>query len=168
MRHDREVSDEFGGDAACWLPRVCNDCGQVVERPEDHHCVRGIGLDRVAPPAGPGGVVWALSGERQLEVNLVALGPDDAIAEHVNATVDVVVVVLDGTVTVAIDGVRRGLTYHDLLLVPRGAVRRLTAGATGARYLSIHVAQPGPTIRGTGGGPPPTPDDARPGPTGGE
>jgi quercetin dioxygenase-like cupin family protein len=143
------VSDEGGGDAACWLSRVCDDCGQLVEGPEGHRCVRGIGLDLVTSPPGPGGVVWALSGERQLEVNLVGLGADGAIGEHLNATVDVVIVVLDGSLTVAVDGVRRVLTRHDLLLVPRGARRGLTAGASGVRYLTIHVARAGPTISGT-------------------
>jgi quercetin dioxygenase-like cupin family protein len=168
VRHDGDVSDEGGGDAACWLPRVCDHCGQVVERPEDHRCVRGTGLDRVPAPAGAGGVVWALSGERQLEVNLVVLGPHDAIAEHLNATVDVVIVVLDGAVTVVIEGVRRPLTQHDLLLVPRGTRRSLTAGAPGVRYLAIHIARPGPAISGTGGGPPPPRVDDPPGPTGPE
>jgi hypothetical protein len=38
VRQEGDVSDEGGGDAACWLPRVCDHCGQVVERPEDHRC----------------------------------------------------------------------------------------------------------------------------------
>ena len=150
MRQHRGVSDA-GGDAACWLSRVCEECGQLVEGGDEHHCVRDVGLDAVTPAAGPGGVVWSLGGERQLEVNLVALASEDAIAEHLNTTVDVVVVVLDGSVAVAVDGVGRVLTRHDLLLVPRGARRAFAAGAGGVRYLAVHVARPGPMIEGTGG-----------------
>ena len=145
MTHDREVSDE-GGDRACWVDQVCEQCGRLVERPGEHRCVRSVSLDLVEPLRGPGGVVWALGGERQLEVNLVALGPGGAIGEHVNATLDVVVVVLEGSATVALDGVARPVGRHDLLLVPRGARRGVTAGAGGVRYLSIHVARPGPAI----------------------
>jgi quercetin dioxygenase-like cupin family protein len=135
-----------GGDAACWLPQVCEQCGQVLERPMDHRCVRAVGLDRVVPPPGPDGVVWALGGERQLDVNLVVLGPSGGIGEHGNPAVDVAMVVLDGSAQVTIDGVARPLAPHDFVFVPRGARRGVTAGAGGVRYLTVHVARPGPTI----------------------
>ena len=31
------VSD-FGGDPACWLHRVCDDCGTVIEGEAAHDC----------------------------------------------------------------------------------------------------------------------------------
>jgi quercetin dioxygenase-like cupin family protein len=145
MSQDQVMSDE-GGDEACWLPRFCEECGQLLERPDEHPCVRSVGLDRVGAPPGPGGVVWALSGQRQLEVNLVVLEPGGAIAEHPNTAVDVAILVLDGSVAITVDGVRRVLTVHDLLFVPRGARRGATAAPGGVRYLAIHIARPGPTI----------------------
>jgi hypothetical protein len=30
--------DDEGGDAACWLDRVCPDCGAFVERDQPHDC----------------------------------------------------------------------------------------------------------------------------------
>jgi quercetin dioxygenase-like cupin family protein len=146
VMQDRGMPDE-GGDPACWLPQVCEQCGQVVEDPTDHRCVRAVGLERVVPPPGPDGVIWALGGERQLEVNLVVLGASGVIGEHLNEAVDVAMVVLDGSAHVTVDGLARPVATHDLVFVPRGTRRGVTAGAGGVRYLTVHVARPGPTIR---------------------
>jgi quercetin dioxygenase-like cupin family protein len=135
-----------GGDPACWASQVCEHCGELVERPSEHRCVRSVGLDQFLPRPGPDGVVWALGGQRQLDVNLVVLGPDGAIGEHLNSTVDVVVVVLDGSAEITVDGKARPVARHDLVVVPAGTRRAATAGAGGVRYLTIHVARPGPTI----------------------
>lgn len=138
--------DEEGGDAACWLGGVCDECGALIERNGEHRCVRAARLGHVDPGPGPDGVVWSLGGARQLEVNLVVLGPAGGVGDHVNTAVDVVIVVLEGSATVLVDGVARPLAEHDLLLVPPGARRSVVAGTAGARYLSIHASRPGPTI----------------------
>ena len=34
------VGDDFGGDPACWLGRVCADCGALIEGPRGTACWR--------------------------------------------------------------------------------------------------------------------------------
>jgi len=57
------------------------------------------------------------------------------------------VVVLSGSATLVVDGLEHALFAHELAFVPRGARRAITAGEEGVRYLSSHVARPGPGIR---------------------
>jgi len=140
------MTDE-GGEPACWAERVCDGCGALVEAEIDHRCVRTARLDLVRPGPGADGVVWSLGGPRQLEANVVDLGPAAGISEHLNEDVDVLILILGGSASIIVDDVARFLAEHDLALVPRGARRALVAGAGGARYLSIHMARPGPTIR---------------------
>jgi hypothetical protein len=54
LREHRGMPDE-GGDPACWLSQVCEECGQLVERPREHHCAP----DELVPAPGPEGVVRA-------------------------------------------------------------------------------------------------------------
>ena len=60
------------------------------------------------------------------------------MAEHVNAELDVLVVVLGGTGVAIVDGEAHAVAAGHALLVERGATRRITAGEFGMRYLSIH------------------------------
>ena len=32
------ADESAGGDPACWLERVCDDCGRFIEDPATHHC----------------------------------------------------------------------------------------------------------------------------------
>lgn len=136
---------DAGGDAACWAGQVCDACGGVLG--PGHRCTRRVHLDHLRPGTGADGVVWSLPGERQLDVNLVVLGPGGGIGEHTNDAVDVCVVLLEGSAALVIDGVEHALSAHELAFVPRGARRAITAGRDGVRYLSMHVAGPGPAIR---------------------
>ncbi len=44
---------EFGGDAACWLDRVCPGCGGLAEGAPSARCIRcGHDLPRRDVPAG--------------------------------------------------------------------------------------------------------------------
>ncbi len=36
-----------GGDAACWLDRVCDGCGRFIEDPATHHCDAAVLADDV-------------------------------------------------------------------------------------------------------------------------
>ena len=105
------------------------------------HAVR---LDEVD---GAGGVVWSVS-PAGFHTNLVVLGPGDAIGEHLNDAVDVLVIVLAGTGTAHIDGEPFELAPTTALLVPRGTTRSVTPSDGGLRYLTIHRERPGPTIGG--------------------
>jgi hypothetical protein len=46
--------------------------------------------------------------------------------------------VLTGSASIALDGSAHELSAGNLLLVPRGCARSVTAGAGGVRYLSVH------------------------------
>ena len=88
--------------------------------------------------AGTGsGPLWAMA-SHDLNATLLTWPAGYAVAEHVNAELDVLVVVLDGVVTITIDGAPHELSAPAALLVPRGARRAIRAGASGARYLSVH------------------------------
>ena len=58
--------------------------------------------------------------------------------EHVNAERDVVLVVLEGTVTLELDGETRRLRPGEVAVVEKGCRRRLTAGPDGVRYVTVH------------------------------
>ena len=108
------------------------------------------------------GVHWTLDAPGELNVNLVHLGPGHGIDEHVNDTVDVVIVVLAGSGQVTIDGRSSALTAHVVVQVPRSSRRSVRAGDDeGLDYLSIHRrrgplaigAPPGRAPAETGGPP---------------
>jgi quercetin dioxygenase-like cupin family protein len=75
------------------------------------------------------------------ELNATLLGwPAGAgVPEHRNTERDVLVVVLDGSAELVLDGIEHRLRAHQLVLLPRGSSRALTAGPLGVRYLSIHL-----------------------------
>lgn len=83
------------------------------------------------------GAVWSTSGE-DLQVNLVAFDDGGGVAEHVNAGVDVLYVVLDGAGTITVDGRSVSVGPGDVWYVPRGVPR--STRATGGRfaYLTCH------------------------------
>ncbi|MEO8095838.1 MAG: cupin domain-containing protein, partial [Pseudolysinimonas sp.] len=62
----------------------------------------------------------------------------EGVAAHRNDERDVLLIVLDGSATVQVDGVSHELSDHELILLPRGSVRSIIAGTVGVRYLSIH------------------------------
>jgi quercetin dioxygenase-like cupin family protein len=88
--------------------------------------------------AGAGsGPLWGMASE-DLNATLLAWPAGEAVAEHVNDQLDVLIVVLAGAVSVTIDDERHELRAPAALLVPRGARRSIRAGAEGVRYLSVH------------------------------
>ncbi|MDX6676016.1 MAG: hypothetical protein QOE31_68 [Solirubrobacteraceae bacterium] len=83
------------------------------------------------------GPLWGLA-SHDLNATLLAWPAGRGVAEHVNAELDVLVVVLDGAGSVVVDGAAHVLTSGAALLIPRGARRRIAAGEGGMRYLSVH------------------------------
>jgi quercetin dioxygenase-like cupin family protein len=120
------MSDD-GGDPACWS-HVFDDAL--------------VGNFDVASTASDGdGVVWSLAHGAGLEANVVRLSPGASIAEHVNDAVDVLVVVWSGVGELLVDQRRIALEPGTITLVPRRAVRRITAREDGLVYLSTHPAR---------------------------
>jgi len=88
--------------------------------------------------AGSGsGPLWGMASD-DLNATLLAWAPGHAVAEHVNAELDVLLVVVEGGVTVTVQGAAHELTAPAALLIPRGMRRAIRAGAEGTRYLSVH------------------------------
>lgn len=107
----------------------------------------GNSLPGALPPGrGDHGPGWAAESE-DLNATLVAWEPGSGPPEHVNAERDVLVVVLDGSAAVTVDGVERGLGPGEAMIVDKGRARRITAGPAGVRYLSIHCRRPPLQIR---------------------
>src|SRR5512140_2793988 len=91
----------------------------------------------LAALAGGSGPLWGMQSE-ELNATLLAWPPGGGVAEHVNAELEVLVVVLAGSARVTIDGSGHELSAGHLLLVPRGCTRAIAAGPEGVRYLSVH------------------------------
>lgn len=104
-----------------------------MPRDGTHGSERPVDLD-----AGTGsGPLWGMA-STDLNATLLAWPAGHELAEHVNDELDVLLVVIAGAVTVAIDDEPHVLASPAALLVPRGARRAIRAGAQGARYLSVH------------------------------
>jgi mannose-6-phosphate isomerase-like protein (cupin superfamily) len=83
------------------------------------------------------GPLWGMA-STDLNATLLAWPPAHEVAEHVNRELDVLVIVLGGHGTTMIDGETHDLAAGSAILIPRGTRRRITAGETGLRYVSVH------------------------------
>ncbi|MEO9176770.1 MAG: AraC family ligand binding domain-containing protein, partial [Gaiellales bacterium] len=70
---------------------------------------------------------------------LLAWPAGGGFAEHRNAERDVLLVVLEGSAELTLDGATHEIGAHELILLPRDSARALTAQEDGVRYLSIHL-----------------------------
>jgi quercetin dioxygenase-like cupin family protein len=84
--------------------------------------------------AGP---LWGMASS-DLNATLLAWPPGHVVAEHANAEVDVLLVVLGGGGVVVVDRRKHALAPGQVLLVEKGSSRTIRAGADGLRYLSVH------------------------------
>jgi mannose-6-phosphate isomerase-like protein (cupin superfamily) len=83
------------------------------------------------------GPLWGIATE-DLNATALCWGPGQGVAEHTNAERDVLLITIAGSGTVVIDGHGYALHGHRAFLIPKGARRRITAGASGLRYVSVH------------------------------
>ncbi|MET8558208.1 hypothetical protein ABZV64_25115 [Streptomyces sp. NPDC004959] len=91
------------------------------------------------------GALWRLAEEgRQLDANLVRLGPGEEVGAHREDAVDVLLLVVAGTGSAGGTAVRPG----SAVWLPRGAARELRAGARGLAYVTAHRRRAGLTITG--------------------
>lgn len=97
-------------------------------------------LERRARPqqAGP---VWGHASE-DLNATLLSWPAGGGATEHVNDERDVLIYVVDGSVTIAVDGEEQELRAGNATIVPKRARRELRAGSHGVRYLSVHRRRP--------------------------
>jgi quercetin dioxygenase-like cupin family protein len=98
---------------------------------------------------GDGGVLWSAS-PAGLHANLVVLGSGATIGAHRNDDLDVLLVVLAGAATVTIGERPARVEATSALVIPRRAIRSITAGPDGVRYLTVHAARGPMTIASRG------------------
>src|SRR3954451_15614155 len=84
-----------------------------------------------------GGPIWGTESEDP-SATILEGAAGEGPQEHVNDSRDVAVVVLAGSGELLLDGEPRPLAAGDVLVVPRGARRRFTAGSEGIRYATVH------------------------------
>jgi mannose-6-phosphate isomerase-like protein (cupin superfamily) len=93
-------------------------------------------------PHGPGGPLWGTATE-DLNATVIEWPPGAGTPAHVNAERDVVLVVLEGSAEVALDGTASRVAAGEVMVLERGAERRVTAGPAGVRYLTVHRRREG-------------------------
>ncbi|HLT18226.1 MAG TPA: hypothetical protein VKZ96_02130 [Thermomicrobiales bacterium] len=105
---------------------------------QNHDDVPGpVDLPRLAALARGQRIAWSTTTE-DLNVNLIVLRDGEAIEAHRNAEVDVLVVGIDGTGEVVIDGVARRITPDTAIVIPRGAERAMRVLSAPFAYLTCH------------------------------
>jgi quercetin dioxygenase-like cupin family protein len=88
------------------------------------------------------GPIWSVNSE-QLNVNLLRLPTGDGVAAHANTELDVVLVILEGSGELTVDGVSYSLRPGRAVVVPRGVTRALRCTAGPLVYLSCHRRRAG-------------------------
>jgi quercetin dioxygenase-like cupin family protein len=132
---------DLGGEAPCWA--------HLVDDPDSHKSPAGTVIVDVAGLADDGadGAIWSLPHGGDLDANVVRLRDGNAIADHVNGEVDVLVVVWSGGGELVVDGRATALRPGIVVSVPRGARRAVRAQGSDLTYLSIHRRREALTIR---------------------
>lgn len=106
-------------------------------------------LDAALATPRAGGPVWGDASE-DLNATLLEWSTGAGPPEHVNDERDVLVFVVDGSATLAVEGDDRRLRSGEAVIIPKGTRRRITAGRAGVRYLSVHLKRPPLQIRPAG------------------
>ena len=84
-----------------------------------------------------GGPEWGTESE-ELNATILAWPPGSGPPEHVNESRDVALVVLEGGGELELDGEPRTIAAGEVVVLPKGARRRLVAGPDGIRYATVH------------------------------
>lgn len=101
----------------------------------------------LAGAADAAGVIWKLRmRERDLDSNIIALGPCAVIDAHAGPDVDVLIHVLAGSGQLSTELGDVPLRTGSLAWLPRRSRRQFTAGPDGLRYLTVHKRRQALTI----------------------
>lgn len=85
------------------------------------------------------GAVWKLEvSDRDLDSNIIALGPGQRIPAHTGPELDVLIHVLAGSGELVTELDTRDLVPGALVWLPRRSRREFIAGPNGLRYLTVH------------------------------
>jgi quercetin dioxygenase-like cupin family protein len=104
---------------------------------------------------GPGGARWRL-GEpgRQLDANVIHLPAGRHVGTHREPDLDVLLVVVAGSGTLGTPRGRQAVAEGNVVWLPHGSTRDITAGEDGLSYLTVHRRRPGLQIHSRPGGGP--------------
>lgn len=130
----------MGGDAACWAHQFEDETGDAGDR-------RVTNLIAHARNGFTRGPVWTAQSD-DLNVNLLVFHRGQAVEEHVNSEVDVLLVGVDGEGVVSIDGEPYALPPGHTVIVPKGARRSTRVMGDRFAYLTCHRRRAGliPTV----------------------
>ena len=88
------------------------------------------------------GPLWDTASE-ELNATLLAWDPGEVLPEQANDQRDVLLVGIEGTGEVQIDGRQHAFGPTRSVLIEKGWKFRITAGSGGLRYLSVHLRRTG-------------------------
>lgn len=101
----------------------------------------------------PSGARWTLAEPgRQLDANFVHLPAGRHVGTHLEPDLDVVLVVVAGGGIVGTPDGEQVIADGNVVWLPRGSSRNLTAGDSGLSYLTVHRRRQGLQIRSRPGG----------------
>lgn len=122
----------------------------AVATPADQPEVRILAdvHELVDDPGVAGGARWTLSESgRQLDANLIHLPPGRRVDTHTEPDLDVLLVAVAGAGTVGTPDDLQSVAEGNLVWLPHGSTRNITAGADGLSYLTVHRRRPGLQIK---------------------
>jgi quercetin dioxygenase-like cupin family protein len=96
----------------------------------------------------PSGARWRLAEpDRQLDANLIHLPAGQRVDTHTEPDLDVLLIVVAGSGTVGTPNGEQTLADGNVVWLPHGSTRNITAGNDALSYLTIHRRRPGLQIR---------------------
>lgn len=107
-----------------------------------------IDLSALAGSAAGPGPVWTHQSD-DLNINLLVFAAGDGVAEHTNTELDVLVIGVDGTGSIEVDGQSHRCQPGQAVVIPKGARRATHAISQRFAYLTCHRRRAGlwPTVR---------------------
>jgi mannose-6-phosphate isomerase-like protein (cupin superfamily) len=108
-----------------------------------------VDLEALSSAAQGNGPQWGHASD-DLNLTLLSWGAQGYIAPHVNNEVDVVLVGIEGSGRVLVNGTVHSLQPGRALLIPKGAERAIESVGERFSYLSVHRRRAGlmPTLGG--------------------
>ncbi len=123
-RERRDWQIRIGKLTSTALPRVLADTSELAAQAADPDVT---------------GAVWNLAErDRDLDANVIALPPGEAIDTHAGPDLDVLVHVLGGSGELGTETDPIALAPGALVWLPRRSIRTISAGPGGLRYLTVH------------------------------
>ena len=91
--------------------------------------------------SGSNGAIWGTESD-DLNATLVRWDAGKGVDAHVNSAVDVVMTVDSGDGSITVDDELFQISSGSELVIPKGALREITAGNDGITYLNVHQRRP--------------------------